>query len=199
MYNLSTSLLGCNAHILSLFSLISCPHLSIHSLSTAVFLLHIWIQPLPKHLLLLFCFSHLVLILAPVEAFTYISLFFFHFILFDLIQFNYVQICVFFLFDLLHYFTIWELYSFTSNYSLFMVRIPYFFSPNSILISVLKTWTALKNYSWKINDSASTLFSPFTTYIYLSKYQQQRWPQPNENDVSLFPKKWCFKKNISNF
>ena len=66
-------------------------------------------------------------------------IFVFHFILFDLIQFNYAQICVFFLFDLLHYFTIWELYSFTSNYSLFMVRIPYFFSPNSILISVLKT------------------------------------------------------------
>ena len=23
--------------------------------------------------------------------------------------------------------------------------------------------------------------------------------QSNENDISLFPKKWCFKKNISNF
>ena len=35
-YNLSTSL-----HTLSLFSLFSCPHLSIHSLSTVVFLLRI--------------------------------------------------------------------------------------------------------------------------------------------------------------
>ena len=59
-YNLSTSLLGCNGPTLSRFSLISCPHLSIHSLSTVVFLLRIWIEPLPMLLLLLFCFSHLV-------------------------------------------------------------------------------------------------------------------------------------------
>ena len=42
------------------------------------------------HLLLLLCFSQLVLILGPIEAFVYIPLsFFLHFILFDLIKFNY--------------------------------------------------------------------------------------------------------------
>ena len=69
------------------------------------------------HLLLLFCFSHLVLTLGPVEAFAYVSLlFFFHFFLYDFLQFNYPKIPVSFFFDRFHYFTIWELYSFTSNY-----------------------------------------------------------------------------------
>ena len=74
------------------------------------------------HLLLLFCFSHLVLILGPIEdlfeeskKYSFI-IFFFHFILFDLIQFNYAEVYVSFHFDLLHYFLIWELYPFTSNY-----------------------------------------------------------------------------------
>ena len=77
------------------------------------------IRPLPPslHLLLLFCFSHLVLTLGPAEAFAYVSLlFFFHFFLYDFLQFNYAKIRVSFLFDLFHYFTIWELYFFTSNY-----------------------------------------------------------------------------------
>ena len=65
--------------------------------------------------------------------------FFFHFILSDIIQFNYAQICVSFLFDLLHYFTIWELYpSHLTTSSVFMVRIPHFSIPNFIT-SVLKT------------------------------------------------------------
>ena len=67
-------------------------------------------------LLLLIFFFHLVLILGPIEAFTYVSLFFlFHFILFDIMQFNYAQICVSFLLNLVHYFTVWEPYSFTSH------------------------------------------------------------------------------------
>ena len=81
---------GVLLHALSLFSLIWWPYLSVHSLSTVVFLLLIWIPPRPMHLLLLFCCSHLVLILRPIYAS--------------------------FLFDLFHYFIIWELYSFTSNY-----------------------------------------------------------------------------------
>ena len=132
MYNLSTSFFGCNAS--SLFSLFSCPGLSIHSLSTVVFLLRIWMQPLPRHLLLLFCFSHLVFILGPIEAFAFIFIycFFFHFIFFHLILF-------------LTSFTFRELYFFTSNYflSLFMVRNPNFFFPNSIPLFVLNTWTVL--------------------------------------------------------
>ena len=124
---------GVTLHTLPLFSLISCSHLSIHSLSTVVFMLCILIQPLPMHLLLLFCFSHNVLILGTIDTFTHIPLLLLLSFLspFDLIQFNYTQICVSFLFDLLHYFTIWELYSFTYS-------IPHFFIPNSIPISVLK-------------------------------------------------------------
>ena len=69
IYNLSTSLFGCNAP-------------QIHSLSTVVFLLHIWKQSLPLHLLLLFYSSHLVLIVRTIEVFVYIPLFF-SFILFS--------------------------------------------------------------------------------------------------------------------
>ena len=74
MYNLSASLSWCNAPYIAIVFLISCSHLSIHSLSTVVFMLCILIQPLPMHLLLLFCFSHNVLILGTIDAFTHIPL-----------------------------------------------------------------------------------------------------------------------------
>ena len=67
-------------------------------------------------IILFFIFSFDISTNRSLRLYSFIFFFFFHFISFDLIQFNYSQICVSFLFDLLHYFTIWELYSFTFNY-----------------------------------------------------------------------------------
>ena len=105
-------------HRLSFFFLISCLHLLIHSLSTVVFLLSIWIQPLRMHLLVSFCFPHLVLILRPIKAFSYIPLLFllsFLFILSYPIQ-QCPNMCIhsFRHSSLLHH--LGALYSFTSNY-----------------------------------------------------------------------------------
>ena len=84
-----------------------------------------------------------------IEAFTYIPLLFFSFIsFFDLIQFSYPEVRVSFPLSFLHYFTIWELYSFISTYfpSLHGKNSTFFY-PNSIPISVLKTLTILTSVS----------------------------------------------------
>ena len=109
--------LGVPLHTLSFFFLILCPHLLIHSLSTVVFLLRIWMQPMRIHLLLSFCFPNLASILRPIKAFAYIPLFLlsFLFILSDPIQLC-PNMCIlsFRHSSLLHY--LGALYSFTFNY-----------------------------------------------------------------------------------
>ena len=111
--------------------------------------------------------------------------FHFNFFLFDLIQFNYPQIFESFLFNLLHYFTIWESYSLTL---ILQGKNSTFFKPNSIPTSVLKSWTMLASdficYILLENSFKSSknykrfsyiLFSPFISCVYLSKNERQRY------------------------
>ena len=133
MRNLSTSLFGCYApYILIVFlDFLSTSFNSLNSLNSLF--------------LLLFCFSHLFLILEPIEAFTFILSFFFHLIHFNLIQFSYAQISVSCFFDLflIFHFISSQFGSFIPSYlttcPLFMIRNPNLFILNSIPKSVLKT------------------------------------------------------------
>ena len=96
MYNLSTSLFGCNAHALSFFSLISCPtsfnslsfHCSIPAPCPNTATAHAFIA-----VILFFPFSFDFRINRSLGLYSSIF-FFFHFILFHLIQFNYAQMCI---------------------------------------------------------------------------------------------------------
>ena len=113
----------------------------------------------------------------------------------DLIQFNYPQICVSFLFDLLHYFAIWELYSFTSNYFPFLNGKNSTFPHSKLHLNIITknmnsfhkcipfvfhSWKRASNHPWTIGGLAYILFPPFIACIYLLKCQRQRHHTQNK-------------------
>ena len=86
---------------------------------------------------LFFSFSFHFRINQTPRLYSFIVCFFFHFILFDLIQFQYVytSFLTYFITSLFGSF----IPSHLTTFPLFMVKIPHFFIPNSIPVSVLKT------------------------------------------------------------
>ena len=180
MYNLFTTLFRCNApyivfvfiHFLS----ISFSSLSFHCSIPVPYLntdtVHAFIA-----VILFFPFSFDFRTNRSLRL--YFFSFFFHFILFDLIQF----------FDLLHYFTILELYSFTSNYfsSLHGKNSTFFRSklhPNVSTKDMNRSHKCIHLFfilgkQLQIIHEQQTIqlvffLSPFMAYVYLSKYQRQR-------------------------
>ena len=168
MCNLSTSLCGCNApyNCISFLDLLS-TSLN-HSRCTAVFLLRIWIQPLLMHLLLLFCFSHLVLNLEPTEAFAYIHLYSLAYISFP--------------FSSLH----------GKNSTFFHYKLHTNVKTWTALTSVSIRFHSYKtnsNHPWTTNDSACILSLPSHILRLPSNYEGQRYhtrdKQQWRNTVSL--------------
>ena len=116
MYNLSTLLFGCNAPyvVIVFLDLLST---SFNSLSFHCSIPASYLNTATTHafiaVILFFPFSF---DFRTNQSLIFLDCYFFHFIFIDFIQFNYAQTCVSFLFDLLHYFTIWQRYSFTCNF-----------------------------------------------------------------------------------
>ena len=168
MYNLATLLFGCILHTLSLFSLISCLDLSIHSGSfNSLFTLYLNTATAYAFIavILFFLFSFYFRIYWSLHLYFFIA---FSIILFSLILCNLtVPKCVSFLFNPLHYFTVWEFYSFTSNYFSLHGKNSSFFSYQTrsqyqykrheqfsqVYVFVLYSWKTASNHWWTTNET----------------------------------------------